>query len=459
MGCLRHLVRGFGIVVVLLIAACPRTITDSAYVLSVSPPTATLFVDDVSQFSATLRDQDGNPVEATFSWTSSNPAVATVSATGQVRAVAPGSATIEVAARGEVAGASVTVSEDNGQTLTVSPQSASLFVNATQRLTATLKDRNGNNLPVTPQWSSSNVGVATVTADGTVKGVSAGSATISAKANNLTASASIDVTARASSAVLVGAGDIAVCRNSGDEQTASLIDGIEGIVFTAGDNAYPNGTADEYTNCYGPSWGRHKSRTRPALGNHEYNTFGAAGYFGYFGSAGGDPARGYYSYEAGPWHVVVINSNISLSAGSPQEQWLRADLGANPTRCTLAYWHHPRFSSGVEHGSSTTPQAIWQALYDAGADVVISGHDHLYERFAPQTPNGDVDMARGIRQFVVGTGGGGLYEFDDPPARNSEVRYNSTFGVLKLTLLQDRYEWRFIPVSGSFTDNGSASCH
>lgn len=458
MGGLRYLVRGLGIVVVLLIAACPRTITDSAYVLSVSPPSATLFVDDVAQFSATLRDQDGNPVEATFSWTSSNPGVATVSATGLVRAVASGSATIEVAARGEVAGAAVTVSEDNGQTLTVSPQAASLFVNSTQRLTATLKDRNGNNLPVTPQWSSSNAGVATVTSDGTVKGMSAGSATISAKANNLTASASIDVVARANSAVLVGAGDIAVCGNSGDDQTANLIDDIPGIVFTAGDNAYPNGTPDNFTNCYGASWGRHKARTRPAPGNHEYNTFGAAGYFGYFGSAAGDPAKGYYSYEAGPWHVVVINSNVSMSAGSPQEQWLRADLEANQTRCTLAYWHHPRFSSGVEHGSSTVPQAIWQALYDGGADVVIAAHDHLYERFAPQTPSGELDMSRGIRAFVVGTGGAGLYNFGSPEP-NSEVRYNSTAGVLKLTLFQDRYEWRFIPTSGSFTDNGSASCH
>lgn len=432
--------------------------TDSGYVLSVSPPSATLFVDDASQFSATLRDQDGNPVTATFTWTSSNPAVATVNASGQVRAVAPGSATIEVAALGEVAGATVTVSEDNGQTLTVSPQSASLFVDASQRLTATLTDRNGNNLPVTPQWSSSNSGVATVTSDGTVKGVGAGSATISAKANNLTATASIDVTARASSAVLVGAGDIARCNNSRDEQTANLLDGIPGIVFTAGDNAYPNGTADEFANCYGPSWGRHKARTRPAPGNHEYNTLNAAGYFGYFGSAAGDPTKGYYSYEAGPWHVLVINSNLAMGSGSPQEQWVRADLAANPTRCTLAYWHHPRFSSGVNHGSSTTPQAIWQALYDGGADVVITGHDHLYERFAPQTATGELDMARGIRGFVVGTGGAALYEFGDPE-RNSEVRYNSTDGVLKLTLFQDRYEWRFIPVSGSFTDNGSASCH
>ena len=432
--------------------------TDPGYVLSVSPPSASLFVDDASQFSATLRDQEGNPVTATFTWTSSNAAVATVNGSGQVRAVAPGSATIEVEALGEVAGATVTVSEDNGQTLIVSPQSASLFVNASQRLTATLTDRNGNNLPVTPQWTSSNSSVATVTSDGTVRGVGAGSATISAKANNLTATASIDVTARASSAVLVGAGDIARCNNSGDEQTANLLDGISGIVFTAGDNAYQNGTADEYANCYGPSWGRHKSRTRPAPGNHEYNTFNAAGYFGYFGSAAGDPAKGYYSYEAGPWHVLVINSNLAMGAGSPQEQWVRSDLADNPTRCTLAYWHHPRFSSGVEHGSSTTSQAIWQALYDGGADVVITGHDHLYERFAPQTASGELDMARGIRGFVVGTGGAELYDFGEPE-RNSEVRYNSTDGVLKLTLFQDRYEWRFIPVSGSFTDNGSASCH
>jgi hypothetical protein len=274
----------------------------------------------------------------------------------------------------------------------------------------------------------------------------------------LVAGGALTVNARATSAVFVGAGDIAACGSSADEATATLLDGISGTVFTAGDNAYESGTASEYTNCYAPSWGRHKTRTRPVPGNHEYATLGASGYFGYFGSIAGDPAKGYYSYDLGPWHIIALNSNFAMNAGSPQEQWLRADLAANSTMCTLAYWHHPRFSSGP-HGSAPFSQPLWQALYDFGADVVIVGHDHTYERFAPQTPTGTVDMSRGVRQFVVGTGGAGLYAWATIAA-NSEVRNNTTKGVLKLTLRTDRYEWQFVPVAGSsFTDSGSASCH
>jgi hypothetical protein len=262
--------------------------------------------------------------------------------------------------------------------------------------------------------------------------------------------------------VLVGAGDIADCGSSGDEATAALLDDIPGTVYTTGDNVYDAGTANEFVNCYHPSWGRHKERTRPAAGNHDYMTTGAAGYFGYFGALAGDPSKGYYSYDLGKWHIIVINSNCSYvggcGAGSPQEQWLRADLAAHPALCALAYWHHPRFSSGT-HGSHTTMWPVWQALYNAGADVVLNGHDHDYERFSPQDPNGTADPGQGIREFVVGTGGKDHYAFGLPIA-NSEMRNADTFGVLKLTLRATSYDWEFVPVAGeAFTDFGSALCH
>jgi hypothetical protein len=264
-------------------------------------------------------------------------------------------------------------------------------------------------------------------------------------------------------AVLVGAGDIASCASSGDEATAALLDTIAGTVFTAGDNAYDSGTAAEFARCYDPGWGRHKARTRPAAGNHDYATAGAAGYFGYFGAAAGDPATGYYSYDLGAWHIIVLNSNCwaigGCHAGSPQERWLRADLAAHPVACTLAYWHHPRFSSGAVHGSNGELTPIWEALYEANADVVINGHDHGYERFAPQDPRGRPDPERGIREFVVGTGGRSHYAFATPLA-NSEVRNANTFGVLQVTLHPTSYDWQFIPEAGkTFTDSGSTACH
>jgi PKD repeat protein len=261
--------------------------------------------------------------------------------------------------------------------------------------------------------------------------------------------------------VLAGAGDIASCNSTGDEITAQLLDGIPGTVFTTGDNAYPNGSDADFANCYEPSWGRHKARTRPAAGNHEYNTPRATGYFAYFGAAAGDPAGGYYSYDLGAWHVVVLNSNIDVSATSPQLQWLRQDLAASQARCTIAYWHHSRFSSGVTHGSSAWMQPAWQVLYDAGTDVVLSAHEHQYERFAPQTPQGAADSAYGIRQFVTGMGGElGGYPFSATPLANSEVRNNTTRGVLKLTLDAAGYAWQFVPEPGrSFADSGSGICH
>lgn len=235
------------------------------------------------------------------------------------------------------------------------------------------------------------------------------------------------------------------------------------VVFTAGDNAYGNGTASEFSNCYGPTWGRHKDRTRPAPGNHDYGTSGGSGYFNYFGPVVGSPGQGWYSYDLGAWHVIVLNSNCSsvggCGAGSPQEQWLRADLAASSARCTVAIWHHPRFNSGRAHGNNTAVGPLWNALYDFGAELVVNGHEHLYERFAPQRPDGTADNAFGIREIIAGAGGNSLYQLGSPKP-NSQVRNNTTNGVLKLTLRADGYDFNFIPVAGkTFTDSGSGTCH
>ena len=263
-------------------------------------------------------------------------------------------------------------------------------------------------------------------------------------------------------AVLVGAGDIATCSNEGDEATAELLDGISGTVFTTGDNAYQSGTASEFEDCYGPTWGRHKARTSPTPGNHEYVTADASDYFDYFGSAAGDPTEGYYSYDLGGWHVVALNSMCEevggCGASSPMVSWLRKDLADNPETCTLAYFHHPLFSSG-KNGNQTKMRQTWKALYAADADVVVNGHDHAYERFAPQKPNGTRKPERGIREFVVGTGGNGHYPISDPIA-NSQIHNDDTYGVLKLTLHPSSYDWKFVPVAGeTFTDSGSQRCH
>ncbi len=264
-------------------------------------------------------------------------------------------------------------------------------------------------------------------------------------------------------AILVGAGDIADCSDlSGAEATAKLLETIPGQVFTAGDNAYPEGTKEQFDNCYDKTWGRVKSRTRPSAGNHEFHSGGATPYFNYFGAAAGDPTKGYYSYELGAWHIVVLNSECAevggCNTGSRQEKWLRADLASHRAACTLAYWHKPLFSSGAKHGNDPEMKAFWLDLYDAKAAVVINGHDHDYERFAPQNPEGKSDAARGIREFVVGTGGKNHRPFGTP-LPNSEVRNADTFGVLKLTLHAKNYDWEFIPEAGrTFRDSGSGSC-
>jgi hypothetical protein len=243
-------------------------------------------------------------------------------------------------------------------------------------------------------------------------------------------------------------------------------------VLPLGDNQYECGSLSAYQTSYAASWGRLLAITRPVPGNHEYytgsstdpcdSTVSGAGYYGYFGAAAGDPTRGYYSYDLGPWHLIALNAQCShvggCGAGSPEETWLKADLAAHPDRCVLAYWHQPRFSSG-QHGDDPTYVAFWDDLYAAGADVVLNGHDHDYERFAPQTPAGVADPAAGIREFVVGTGGRNHDAFiTDAP--NSEARNNTTFGVLRLQLRPTGYDWQFVPTpGGTFTDSGSAECH
>jgi calcineurin-like phosphoesterase family protein len=242
--------------------------------------------------------------------------------------------------------------------------------------------------------------------------------------------------------------------------TSDLLVGIAGVL-ALGDLQYEDGTYEKFLASYDRSWGQAKAITAPTPGNHEYRTQGAAGYFRYFGAAAGDRTKGYYSFELGGWHLVALNSNCSAvggcDEGSPQERWLRADLAAHPAFCTLAYWHHPRFSSG-KHGSDPAYTAFWQALYEADADVVLVGHDHDYERFAPQDAFGRLALVRGIREFVVGTGGKSLRSFR-ASAPNSEVRDAASFGVLELTLGADAYAWRFRSTDRSVADSGSASCH
>ncbi|MGE0445053.1 MAG: metallophosphoesterase [Vicinamibacterales bacterium] len=251
--------------------------------------------------------------------------------------------------------------------------------------------------------------------------------------------------------VIVGAGDIADCAPNA-EATARLLDSIGGTVITLGDNAYPRGTAEEFRICYEPTWGRHKARTRPSPGNHDYESPGAAPYYDYFGASAGLPGEGYYSYQVGSWLVLSLNSNANIEA---QVKWLNDLFDRETPLCTLAYFHHPRYSSGPGD-KVTAAYRLWDTLYRRGADVVLSGHDHLYERLAPQDERGQRDPDRGMRQFVVGTGGG---ELDVPQdiERNSE-RLIADFGVLKMTLSSGGYQWDYVAVSGP-SDSGSGRCH
>ncbi len=262
-------------------------------------------------------------------------------------------------------------------------------------------------------------------------------------------------------AVLVGAGDISVCGNTGDQETAALLAEIPGAIFTAGDNSNDYGRQVEYENCFGPTWGQFLDRIHPSPGNHDYENNGGKAYYSYFGAAAGERGKGWYSYDLGAWHIVALNTNcndVSCWANSKQVQWLRQNLQSHPTQCSLAYYHIPRWSSG-EAGSATWISAIFTALWDNGVDVVVSGHDHEYERIAPQDPDGNLDKEHGVRQFVVGTGGAFHRPFTANILPNSEVRIADTFGVIQFTLYEDHYDWAFLPVGGGpALDSGSEEC-
>lgn len=264
-------------------------------------------------------------------------------------------------------------------------------------------------------------------------------------------------------ATLLAAGDIASCASTGDEATAALLAARPNAqVATLGDNVYENGTPAEFANCYEPTWGRERARTHPALGNQEYGVFRAGGYFAEFGAAAGDPPLGWYSYDLGSWHVVVLNSNcdaVGCASGGSQDKWLRDDLAGHPARCTLAVWHHPRFSSGTTYGSNANLNSLYTALFEGGVDVLLTAHESNYERFAPLNPVGQPDDAHGVREFVVGTGGRSHLPLG-PPLPGSEARNDNTFGLLALTLRPTSYQWQFVPEAGkSFADSGSTNCH
>ena len=323
--------------------------------------------------------------------------------------------------------------------VTFLPSTNTPTVTRTSTRTATLPPGFTPTRTRTPTATSPSVATATRTRTPTATPPSAATAT-----RTPTSSGSV---------VLVGAGDITSCGRNQDEQTAQLLDNIPGTVFTSGDNAYPDGTYTQFINCYDPTWGRHKSRTKPSPGNHDYHTAGAAGYFQYFNNI-----PSYYAYNLGAWRIYSLNSEISVSSTSAQVTWLQNDLSANPRQCVLAYWHKPRWASGSNHGSNSGMQALWQTLYNAGAELVINGHEHQYERFAQMNASGAA-VSQGLREIIAGTGGAGLYPFGTPLAA-SEVRNNTTYGVLKLTLRSTGYDWAFVPVSGStFTDSGSSNCH
>jgi hypothetical protein len=275
-----------------------------------------------------------------------------------------------------------------------------------------------------------------------------------------------DVSIPSNSVVLMGAGNIGDCGSQNDNRTAALIAQVpDAVVFTLGDNAFENGTDSDYVNCYGPSWGQLKARTHPTLGNHDYNMGNADGAFDYYGAAAGTRGKGYYSYDIGAWHVIVLNDNlpyVSFQAGSDQATWLANDLAANTKRCTIAMWHVPLYQSSNSQGGLTNSErkTLWQALYAAGVEIVLNAQPHHYERMKPMNPDGSVDQSNGIREFIVGTGGGQGTALPTLEVHsNSEVR-GAAFGVLKLTLQDGSYDWTFVPVPGaSFSDAGSGTCH
>ena len=266
---------------------------------------------------------------------------------------------------------------------------------------------------------------------------------------------------------LIGACDIAdglAFNLSGAFETAALLDANPTVpVFACGDLAYENGTDDDFMQAYDATWGRARARTIPAPGHHEYTIQNGTGFYNYWGPAAGNSTKGYYSLNLGAWHLIILNGNCSqvgCTAGSAQELWLKNDLATHTQACTLAVWHEPLYTSSAGITPNTAIRPLWQDLYNANADLIVNGHAHNYERFAPQDANGNLDTARGIIEIVVGTGGVGHAPFNTTFAGNSLVQNATTFGVIKLTLHASSFDWQFIPVAGqTFTDSGTQACH
>lgn len=290
-----------------------------------------------------------------------------------------------------------------------------------------------------------------------------GSAGIAPDATQLIPSIAPGPSGEPGTVVLTGAGDIAVCSSDGAKQTSDLLLAqTTGWFFTVGDNAYEDGSDKVYAQCYAPTWGRVLDRTiLPVPGNHDWLTQNASGYLDYFGARAEPNGTDFYSMDLGGWHIIVLESDCAkvggCTADSQQGRWLARDLAASTAHCTMALWHHPRFSSG-EHGDQETTSPFWTALYRAGADLVVNGHDHDYERFAPQDANGRETRPGGIREIVVGTGGGALRPFSTIQP-NSEFRLAGSYGVLRLTLHPTAYDWEFLPAGGGISDSGTTPCH
>jgi len=367
-----------------------------------------------------------------------------------------------------------------GSPVVTAPAGGSLPVGTTYDLSTTFSDTSSNASPwnYDVDWgdgsnsSGAKSSIAPIT--GTHMYASVGNYTVTVSVTNnhgKTGTGSGNVAATAP--VIIAAGDIGDCDRTSDNHTGQLLDTLAGIVMPLGDNAYLSGTPTEFAQCYNAAWGRVKDRTKPVAGNHDYynprpdSVKNADGYFGYFGTAAGDPSKGYYDFTLGSWLVIVLNTGTEsasyIAAGSAQEQWLRSELASHSQQCVVAMFHHPQFTSLAGRPlirPETTP--LWNALYEGGADLVLNGHDHDYQRYAPMKPDGTADPAHGVRQITVGTGGGeGLYTLPDTRPPNLEVGNSTTFGVLKLTLKDGGYDWRFIPApgEGTFTDSGSGSCH
>ncbi len=446
-----------------------------------------------SAITVTVKAANGTPlpgVTVTLSASGTNTIVqpsgltnASGVATGSLSSTSAGVKTVTATASGVVINQkptiTVTAAAISASQSTVQAIPTTVVINSPSSIAVTAKDQFGNPVSgATVQLAASGSGVtltqpsaatdATGVATGSVKASSAGTVTVSATAGGvgITQNAAVTVEPPGASVVFIGAGDIADCGSDNDAATAALINAIPSVpVFTLGDNAYPNGSTNDYKNCYNPTWGAFKSRTHPSAGNHEYDVSStAAPYFAYFGAAAGTAGQGYYSFNLGSWHIIVLNSNIATDPGSPQEVWLKADLAAHPNLCTLAYWHHPLYSSiGGSTGTSgaviTSARPLWDDLYPAGVDLVLNGHRHVYERLAPMKPDGSPDPVKGIRTIIAGMGGESGGDLTDI-FPTSEVREGRTFGILKLTLTTGSYSWQFIGVPGStFTDSGSNSCH